>query len=349
MMTNRRSFSTAMLAGAASSLISTRGMTANAAPPKARNVVLAHGLFADADQQAKRVSQETPQREASMMKSRYSTLSQVKLHYLEDGSGDVIVLLHGWPHTSHGWRHVIPKLSQKYRVIAPDLRGLGDSSRPATGYDNASVGKDVIELMDSLGVHEFSLVGHDWGGPVAFAVTLLARKRIKKLALVDTVLAGDGRSAGSGQGGARWHHLFHRTPHLPEALTAGRESIYLSWFYDEYSERAGAVQPDDLAEYVRCYSQPGSMRCGFEFYRTLEISSAFVRASIERDGKPTLPVLSVAGGAGRGRAGEAADSISRLVTNLDAHIIPGCGHLVPEEAADELCDLLFSLLGDGQS
>jgi hypothetical protein len=76
-------------------------------------------------------------------------------------------------------------------------------------------------------------------------------------------------------------------------LTAGRESIYLSWFYDEYSERAGAVQPDDLAEYVRCYSQLGSMRCGFEYYRTLEISSAFVQASIERDGKPPLPVLSL--------------------------------------------------------
>jgi pimeloyl-ACP methyl ester carboxylesterase len=89
------------------------------------------------------------------------------------------------------------------------------------------------------------------------------------------------------------------------------------------------------------------MRCGFEYYRTLEISSAFVQASIERDGKPTLPVLSVAGGAGRGRAGESADSISRLVTKLDAHVIPGCGHLVPEEASDELCELLFSFFDDG--
>src|SRR6516162_3971981 len=167
--------------------------------------------------------------------------------------GDVVVLLHGWPHTSHGWRHVIPKLSRKYRVIAPDLRGLGDSSRPASGYDNGTVAGDMIELLDSLGVRDFSLVGHDWGGPVAFAATLLARDRVRKLALVDTVLVGDGRSAGSGQGGARWHHLFHRTPNLPEALTVGREAIYLSWFYDEYSERGGAVGPEDLAEYVRCY------------------------------------------------------------------------------------------------
>jgi pimeloyl-ACP methyl ester carboxylesterase len=130
-------------------------------------------------------------------KRRYSKLSQVKLHYLEEGDGDVVVLLHGWPHTSHSWRHVIPKLSPKYRVIAPDMRGLGDSS----GYDNGTVAGDVIELLDSHGVHEFSLVGHDWGGPVAFAATLLARDRVKKLALVDAVLAGDGRSAGSGQGG----------------------------------------------------------------------------------------------------------------------------------------------------
>ncbi len=276
--------------------------------------------------------------------SRFSTLPRVKLHYLEEGDGDVVVLLHGWPQTSHSWRHVIPKLSGKYRVIAPDLRGLGDSSRPADGYDNGTVASDVIELMDSLGVREFYLVGHDWGGPVAFAATLLARDRVRKLALVDAVLAGDGRSAGSGQGGARWHHLFHRTPHLPEALTAGRESIYLSWFYDEYSERAGAVRPSALAEYVRCYSQPGAMRCGFEYYRSVEVSSAFVRACIERDGKPTLPVLSIAGGAGRGRAGEAEESIGRLVTNLDSYIIPDCGHLVPEEAPEELCELLLPFL-----
>jgi pimeloyl-ACP methyl ester carboxylesterase len=283
-----------------------------------------------------------------MVHSRFAKLSHVKLHYLEDdaGGGELVVLLHGWPHTSHTWRHVIPKLSKTYRIIAPDMRGLGDSSRPAHGYDNGTVASDVVELLDLLGVDTFHLVGHDWGGPVAFAATLLARDRVKKLALVDAVLAGDGRAAGSGQGGARWHHLFHRTPHLPEALTTGRESIYLSWFYDEYSERAGAVGPEDLAEYVRCYSQPGAMRCGFEYYRTVEESAAFVRAQIERDGKPTLPVLSVAGGAGRGRANEAQDSISRLVTNLDAHIIPDCGHLVPEEAPDELSELLLSFLGN---
>ncbi|MEW6397113.1 MULTISPECIES: alpha/beta hydrolase [unclassified Afipia] len=279
-----------------------------------------------------------------MVTDCFARLSEVKLHYLEEGRGETVVLLHGWPHTSHSWRHVMPILSKQYRVIAPDLRGLGDSSRPSTGYDNASVAGDIVELMDSLGVNEFCLVGHDWGGPVAFAATLLARERVKKLAIVDVVVPGDGRTAGSSQGGARWHHLFHRTPHLPEALTAGREEIYLSWFYDEFSERPGAVSASDLAEYVRCYSKAGAMRCGFEYYRTTEISSAFVKARIAQDGKLTLPVLTVAGGSGRGRGDETSDSVGRVVTNLEAHIIPNCGHMVPEEAPEELSDLLLRFL-----
>jgi pimeloyl-ACP methyl ester carboxylesterase len=279
-----------------------------------------------------------------MVEDRFARLSHVKLHYLEEGHGNVVVLLHGWPHTSHSWRHVMPVLSKQYRVIAPDLRGLGDSSRPATGFDSASVAGDIIELMDVLDVKEFCLVGHDWGGPAAFAATLLARDRVRKLVIVDVVIPGDGRPAGSSQGGARWHHLFHRTPHLPEALTAGREEIYLSWFYDEYSERPGVVSTSDLAEYVRCYSKPGAMRSGFEYYRTAEISTAFVRARIAQDGKLTLPVLTVAGGAGRGRAGETADSVGCVATNLEAHIIPNCGHMVPEEAPEELSNLLLRFL-----
>jgi pimeloyl-ACP methyl ester carboxylesterase len=279
-----------------------------------------------------------------MIKSRFAALSQVKMHYLEEGEGEAVVLLHGWPHTSHAWRHVIPRLSSRYRVIAPDLRGLGDTSRPASGYDNASVARDVLELLDFLGITSSTLVGHDWGGPAAFAAALLARNKIRKLAIIDVVIPGDGRPAGSSQGGMRWHHMFHRTPHLPEALTEGRESIYLSWFFDEYSERPGTVHSEDLAEYVRCYSQPGAMHCGFEYYRALEASADFVRSCIERDGKLNLPVLTVAGGAGRGRAKETQESVGLLAENITSHIIPQCGHLVPEEAPEELSQLLLTFL-----
>lgn len=282
-----------------------------------------------------------------MISHRYAKLSQVRMHYLEAGSGrDAVVLLHGWPHTSHAWRHVIPKLESSHHVLAPDMRGLGDSSRPATGYDIKSVASDIIELVDALGIERFSIVGHDWGGPVAFAVCLLAPLRVKRFAVIDVVLPGDGRAAGGNQGGLRWHHAFHRAPNLPEALTAGREGVYLDWFYQEYSERAGAVGAEDLAEYVRSYSQPGAMRAGFEYYRSVELSNAFASQMIAKSGKLKIPTLTVGGGAGRGRGPEVAESVSLVVENVTSHIIPGCGHLVPEEAPDELSNLLVPFLGD---
>lgn len=254
---------------------------------------------------------------------KYAELSHVRMHYLEAGSGsDVVLLFHGWPHTSHSWRHVIPKLESRHRVLAPDMRGLGDSSRPAAGYDIKSVASDIIEMLDALGIERFSIVGHDWGGPVAFAVCLLAPLRVKRFAVIDAVLPGDGRAAGGNQGGLRWHHAFHRTPDLPEALTAGGEAEYLNWFYKEYSERAGAVGAEDLAEYVRTCSQPGAMRAGFEYYRSVELSNAFASEMIAKHGKLQIPTLTVGGGAGRGRGPEAAESVSLVAKNITSHNHP---------------------------
>lgn len=202
---------------------------------------------------------------------RYATLSHVKMHYVEAGSGPPLVLLHGYPETWYEWRHVIPLLAPRFRVIAPDLRGLGDTSRPAAGYDKRTVAADVRELLrEHLKLDSIGLVGHDWGGPVAYALARLAPDLVRRLAIIDVVIPGDGRPGGISQGGARWHHGFHRTPHLPEALTAGREAIYLSYFYDEFVSIAGAITSADIAEYVRSYSQPGAMRCGFEYYRATD-------------------------------------------------------------------------------
>jgi pimeloyl-ACP methyl ester carboxylesterase len=103
--------------------------------------------------------------------SRFADLDGVTLHYLTAGEGEPVVLLHGIPQSSHEWRHVIPRLAGRYRVIAPDLRGLGDSSRPPRGYDKRTVANDVWQLLhDRLGIDRFFLAGHDWGGPVAFSL-----------------------------------------------------------------------------------------------------------------------------------------------------------------------------------
>lgn len=99
------------------------------------------------------------------VRHNYADLGDVMLHYVVAGEGPPVVLLHGWPQTWWEWRHIIPILAKKYTVIAPDLRGLGDSSRPIDGYDKMTVANDIWKLVsDELGYSSFLLVGHDWGG-----------------------------------------------------------------------------------------------------------------------------------------------------------------------------------------
>ena len=142
------------------------------------------------------------------LRHHFAYLSQVRMHYVTVGEGEPLVLLHGWPQTWYEWRDLIPTLAKKFRVIAPDLRGLGDTSRPRDGYDSATISNDVWELVNGkLGYDKFYLAGHDWGGPTAFSLAAHHRDAVRKLAIIDVSIPGDG-TANISQGGKRWHHGF---------------------------------------------------------------------------------------------------------------------------------------------
>jgi pimeloyl-ACP methyl ester carboxylesterase len=273
-------------------------------------------------------------------------LSDVRLHYVTAGDGPPVVLLHGWPQTWYEWRHVIPALAEHHRVIAPDLRGLGDSSRPEGGYDKKTIAGDIWELVDSeLGQTCFQLVGHDWGGPTAYALAAAHPEVVTGLVIIDVVIPGDGGDFS--QGGRRWHHQFHMTPDLPEALILGREEIYLRWFYRTFGHRLHAISENDIAEYLRTYAQPGAMRAGFEYYRALPRDAAD-NAEIVARFKLPMPVLAIGGGGGRGRGAEPEQSLRRVATNVRGEIIGACGHWVPEEQPERLARLLLTFFANGE-
>jgi pimeloyl-ACP methyl ester carboxylesterase len=281
---------------------------------------------------------------AAALQHAYAELDDVLLHYVTAGSGPPVVLLHGWPQTWYEWRHIIPALARHYTVIAPDLRGLGDSSRPLQGYDKQTIARDIWQLVNGkLGHERFFLVGHDWGGPTAFALTTQHPEAVRRLAIVDVVIPGDGGDFS--QGGRRWHHQFHMTPDLPEALTQGREDVYLAWFYRTFSYRPDAVSHEDLQEYLRTYRQPGAMRAGFAYYRALPQDAAHNRAILARM-KLQMPVLAVGGANAFGRAREPEESLRRVATNVRGVVVPECGHFIPEEQPEILARLLLDFFAE---
>lgn len=273
------------------------------------------------------------------MDHHYADLGDVRLHYVTAGQGFPVVLLHGWPQSWYEWRHIIPGLASRYRVIAPDLRGLGDSSKPLSGYDKKTVGNDIWRLVhDVLGIGSFYLVGHDWGGPTAYAVASAHPDAVRKLAILDVTIPGDG-SPNISQGGRRWHHAFHQTPDLPEALIAGREDIYFTWFYRHYGARP--LSEADIAEYLRVYRQPGALRAGFSFYRAIP-QDIEDNAAIAAQFKLPMPVLALGGDSAWGRRMEVVESLRRMAVDVRGGVIANCGHWMPEEQPEELLRQLLA-------
>ncbi len=270
-----------------------------------------------------------------------AALSAVRMHYVTAGQGFPVVLLHGWPQTWYEWRGIIERLAPHYRIIAPDLRGLGDTSRPVDGYDKHTIAEDVHELLQqTLGIDRCYLVGHDWGGPVAYDLAAHHPALINKLAIIDVTIPGDGGPDIS-QGGKRWHHAFNRTPELPEALCEGREAVYLGWFYRTFAHRPEAIDEQAQREFLRCYSQPGAMAAGFAYYRNVPKDIAYNEALIARVKLP-MPVLALGGAESWGRRMEVLESMRRVATDVRGGMIADAGHFVPEEQPDALARELLA-------
>ncbi len=273
----------------------------------------------------------------------YADLRDVRLHYVTAGRGPAVVLLHGWPQTWFMWRDLIPGLAARYRVIAPDLRGLGDSSRPLGGYDKKTLAGDVWRLVhEVLGEPRVFVVGHDWGGPTAFALAMQHRDAVRRVAIFDAPVPGDGTPVMFSN---RWHHGLHWELDLPEALTAGREELYLGFFYRNWGARPDAISEEAQREYLRTYRQPGAMRAGFSLYRATPQDIADNEAFLAQ-GKLAMPVLCYGGADGRGRGSAAIESWRRVASDVRGGIADGCGHWIPEERPEWALEQLLDFFGE---
>jgi pimeloyl-ACP methyl ester carboxylesterase len=237
---------------------------------------------------------------------------------------------------------VAPLLADKHHLVMPDLRGLGDSSRPYHGYDKKTLANDLWQLMhDHLGIKRFAVLGHDFGSPVASRLAIDHPDAVTHLALLDVGVPGDRPPGAPGGMAPKWWHLFHQVPNLPEALVVGRERTYL-----EFTMTAIADNPvftdADFAEYTRALSQPDAFRATCAFYRAIPQDTADNRAVFETGFKLPMPTLGLGGGGPNGRGGDVLESLQHVAIHAEGGAIPGCGHWIAEEKPHELAERLIA-------
>jgi pimeloyl-ACP methyl ester carboxylesterase len=273
-----------------------------------------------------------------------TTVNDVRLHYVIGGQGDPQVLLHGWAQTWYEWRQVMPALAERYTVIAPDMRGLGDSAKPLDGYDARSVAGDIAELVKQLGYSEIFLTGHDLGGWVAYAYAAAHRDEVRRLAVMEIIPPDDPilQFTTLTPGGSLWHFNFHFLRDLPEALITGRERLYLSWFYRNGAYNPEAIDEAAIDEYVRHYAAEGGLRAGFEYYRALFTDIAQTKEDAKM--KLEMPVLALGGEVSFGQV--IAQEWPKYAANVTTEVVPEAGHWIPEEQPAWLQERLLSFFGE---
>jgi len=270
---------------------------------------------------------------------KYATVNGVKLHYVIGGKGEPLLLVHGFGQNWYMWNRLLPELSKHFTVIAPDLRGVGESDRPAGGYDKKTMATDMHELMKSLGYKSLNLAGHDIGLMVAYAYAAQYPAEIKKVALMDALLPGV-EPVWSQVKSQAWWFGFFGMPHSGE-IVSGKANLFLTNFWPIVGYVKDPFTLAERNEFIRAYSRPGATTGAFNWF------AAFPQDAKDNEilmkTKLKMPLLAM------GSEHFAAPFLaahSRLVADdVSESMIKGSGHwIVQEQTAQVQRDLLAFFL-----
>lgn len=267
----------------------------------------------------------------------------VKIHYLKSGIGKKpLVLIHGFGETSRMWIPLFAEFGKDYTIIAPDIRGLGDSSRPATGYDKKTAAVDIRELVKSLGYSKIDLVGHDIGLMVAYAYAAQYPNEVEKLALLEAPIPGVGAVWEQiFTNPVLWHFHFVNSP-IALDLVKGRERTFLEHFWQSLSAHPEKFAETERRAYAKSYAQPGVMRAAFEYFKAFNKEDAEDNRKFAATKLP-MPVLVIAGDKAMGDALEIQAKI--VSDNVTAMKFADTGHWLMEERPAETMAALKKFLG----
>jgi len=260
-----------------------------------------------------------------------------------------ILLLHGFPQTSHQFRHILPHLAEAgYRCVAPEYRGAGRSSKDVTDFRKSTMAADMIALLDALEIPEpVHVVGHDIGGMIAYSLASMYPERVKSVCWGECPLPGTQAYEVNRKENAVdfFHFIFHSVPDLPEALIAGKERLYVSHFLNKITYNFDAFSDADIDFYATAYAQPGAMRCAFGVYRVFETDAAENKKRVAEHGKCGVRTLILTGEHSRHR--DEAREMALEVTQEDAlavEVVEEASHYLVEENPEGFADVVLRFL-----
>jgi pimeloyl-ACP methyl ester carboxylesterase len=272
--------------------------------------------------------------------------ARLRMHVARAGeTGPPLVLLHGWPQHWYAWRLVIPRLAERYRVICPDLRGLGWTEAPARGYEKESLADDVVALLDALGLSRVLLIGHDWGAYAGFLLCLREPERVERFVALNDIHPWLRFSPRDALNVWRlWYQWVLASP-AAGAWVLRRRPGFVKGLIRAWSARE-VWSEDELDAFANPLREPDRARASAQYYRTFSLRELFqTMAGRYRDVRLRTPTLLLFG---------ADDGVIRpyQVRGFESHaddmrldLVPGIGHFIAEEAPDLVVDRALEHFG----
>jgi Predicted hydrolases or acyltransferases (alpha/beta hydrolase superfamily) len=289
------------------------------------------------------------------VKHARARVNGIRMHYVTAGQGEPLLLLHGTPKTHYYWFKLIPLLTEHFTVIAPDLRGFGDTDKPPAieGYDSATNAKDMAELMTVLGHDKFHVHGEDRGAEFAYVLAAKYPERVKTLSYAEMMLSGlgleewsyfteDNISARYEERGVwQWHIPFFWIAHVPEFLIQGKERQFWEWWMRAETWNPNALTEECINEWSSRLLEPGGLRGTLETYRA-SLQNGRINRELMKT-KIDLPILTIGAPEFTGILVESnMQKVSKGVER--AEIFEECGHSLALEAEDRLANLLIEFM-----
>lgn len=283
----------------------------------------------------------------------YASVNGVNIHFVEGGNGPLLLLWHGFLATWYCWHKVMPELARKYTVIAPDMRGFGDSAKPEQGYDAATLMEDFRALIRKRHAgQQVTIMAHDMGAPPAFLyaatypneVVALIYFENPVLTLKNMHQLHQFTPQGTKKGGL-WWWSFALATDLPQRLILGHEREFLSWFYETATHDQGkSIGETALTEYLRTFTGITGILGAFGMYRDVFSSIEQTEQYEEISNKIDTPVLALGGELALGKLVQ--PMLEGVANNVKGKVLSDCGHFIQEERPDELLILFKDFMDE---